>query len=782
MMESGTLQNGKAVLLSTNRYTKDSDITVHTMAEPAAGLMQQAIGQHLISSLHAEDIVWLNNEPDVIRIKEQIALAAEQAGDLLLIYIAGTAILRRGQIYITLPYSTQAQIHVNGISIQELADIVREPEGAHKVFVLDCHFSGDAPDMMQAVREELHRHAAKLKKSFLIAQPWQEGRETLGQQISRILREGIMKPQEWLTLEDICQELSEIAQRNRQPEPLMAAKKQTLGIAIAPNQRYKEFQRLFAEARQAFDAHDFGLALTYFSQAQGLYANDDDTATHIRFINRFQEAEQFYAQKQYIAARRAYEAAFELIPVPFLLEKIERCTADLANHYFELQQYDQAKAAYARLVSDHPGDAFYAERLQISSSEQRYHELIDKADSHYFRYEFVEALEAYREAMTIHTDTKTERRAQECQRYVDVLVYLQQKAETDVRARIAEEMQQKADAAVAERVAQLQKELTARIEQETTAKMQQHYDTLVWDAALQSNQRAAVELYRSLFPNGAYIDQADYWLSLHQEPIYTPAKPVETSPSVQWQAPAATEISPAIQQEEQPAEQSLFEPIIEVAQPQMQEIAPQPSAELPKDEETLWNEALSKDTIEGYMEYISRTSDSEHIADAYYRISRIRNAAAPVEEETTATYTPPAEETPASVYNNGVHEETSAANTSAYEAPAVAPAVAASVTETYPNTAEMFEEDFWQQALSANTSQAYQDYLNRSTLLKYESQAKERISELQEKEKVQETLEWEKASAEDTLEAYKAYINKYPFGSYYAKARFRIARLESEIN
>jgi hypothetical protein len=255
---------------------------------------------------------------------------------------------------------------------------------------------------------------------------------------------------------------------------------------------------------------------------------------------------------------------------------------------------------------------------------------------------------------------------------------------------------------------------------------------------------------------------------------------------VQWQEPAATEISPAIQQKEQPTELFLFEPMIEVAQPQMQETAQQPVAETHKDEETLWNEALSKDTIEGYMEYISLTSDSEHIADAYYRISRIRNAAAPLEEETKAAYTPPAEETPAFVYNNGVHEETSAANTSAYEAPAVAPAVAptvaAPVTETYPNTAEMLEEDFWQQALSANTSQAYQDYLNRSTLLKYESQAKERISELQEKEKVQETLEWEKASAEDTLEAYKAYINKYPFGSYYAKARFRIARLESEIN
>lgn len=773
-MESGILQSGRAVLLSTNRYTKDGDITVHTMAEPAAGLMQQAISQQLVNGVHAENIVWLNNEPDVIRIKEQIAVAAEQAGDLLLIYIAGTAILRRGQIYITLPHSTQTQIHVNGISIQELADIIREPEGAHKVFVLDCHFSGDAPDMAQAVREELHRHAAKLKKSFLIAQPWQEGRETLGQQISRILREGMMKPQEGLTLEDICQELSENAQRNRQPEPLMAAKKQTLGVAIAPNQRYREFQRLFAEARQAFDAQDFSLALTYFSQAQGLYANDDETATHIRFINRFQEAEQFYAQKQYIPARRAYETAFELIPVPFLLEKIERCTADLANHYFELQQYDQAKAAYARLVSDHPGDTFYAERLQISSSEQRYHELIDKADNHYFRYEFVEALEAYREAMTIHTDTKTERRAQECQRYVDVLVYLQQKAETDVRTRIEEEMQQKADATIAERVGQLQRELTARLEQEVTQKVQQQYDTLVWDTALQSNQRAAVELYRNVFPSGAYIDQSDYWLSLHKEPVYVPAQSAE-----HWQAPvtAVEEASPIVQQEE---EQPIFEPTYELAQPEqveIQEIVPQPTAEIAKDEETLWNEALGKDTIEGYMEYIAQTADSEHIADAYYRISRIRNAAAPVEEETPA-YAQPIEEIPAFTYSNGAHEEAPAANSFVYEAPVVAEPI----VETVSNSSELLEEDFWQQALSANTSQAYQDYLNRSSLLKYESQAKERISELQEKEKMQETLEWEKASGEDTLEAYKAYINKYPFGSYYAKARFRIARLESEIN
>jgi len=762
MMESGILQSGRAVLLSTNRFIKDSNIIVHTMAEPAAGLMQQAIGQQLINGIHADNVVWLNNEPDVIRIKEQIAAATEQAGDLLLIYISGTAILRRGQIYITLPYSTQAQIHVNGLSVQELVDIVREPESAHKLFILDCHFSGEAPDIAQAVREELHRYAAKLKKSFLMAHPWREGRETLGQQISRILREGIIKPQEWLTLEDIFQELAESAQRQRLPEPLMAAKKQTLSLTFALNQRYKEFQRLFAEARRAFDAQDFSLALTYFSQAQGLYANNDETTMYIRFINRFQEAEQNYAQKHYIPARRAYEAAFELIPAPFLLEKIECCTADLANHYFELQQYEQAKAAYARLVSDHPNNAFYAERLQICASEQRYHDLIDKADSHYFRYEFVEALEAYREAMTIHTDTKTERRAQECQRYVDVLVYLQQKAEADVRARMEEELRQKLDALVAERVAQLQKELTARIEQEITLKMQQHYDAMVWDAALQSNQRAAVELYRAVFPNGAFTDQADYWLSLYKEPESTARLSVESPANYRQQEQSTAHPSMA-----------MVEPSYKTVQLSSEEITPAPVAKPPKDEETLWNEALSKDTIEGYMEYIAQTTESEHIADAYYRISCIRNATSSIAPETPAHTQFTRQE---STFNNSMYEETPA-NSFTYTAP-----VTTTTSDIVSNRADLLEEDLWQQALSANTSQAYQDYLNRSSLLKYEAQAKTKISELQEKEKMQETLDWEKASAENTLEAYKTYISKYPFGNYYAKARFRIARLESEIN
>ncbi|MCS7020005.1 MAG: hypothetical protein RMJ87_13580 [Cytophagales bacterium] len=760
-MESEVLHSSKAVIFSAYHFLKDGNIAVHPTAEAAAKNMQQAISKQLAGGLKAEDVVWLNNEPDFIKIKELIAVAAEQASNLLLIYIAGTAVLRRGQIYITLPHSTLQQIHVNGFSLQELTDIVREPEIANKLFILDCHFSGDTPDIAQTVREELHRHAAKLKKSFLMAQLWQEGREALGSQISRILHQGIKKQQEWLTLEDLCQELNEAAQRQRQPEPLMAAKKQTLTIAIAPNQRYQEFKRLFAEAQQAFEARNFDAALSAFLQAQALFPNDDATATHIRFINCLQEAEQHYTQKQYNPARRGYEAAFELIPVPFLLEKIERCTADLANQYFELQQYDQAKAAYARLASDHPHNSFYAERLRISTAEQRYHELIDKADNHYFRYEFVEALQAYREALAIHADAKTERRAQECQRYVDVLVYLQQKAEAEVRARLEEELQQKAELAVAERIAQLQKELTTRLEQEITQKVQQEYDAKVWDAALQSNQRAAVELYRTVFPQGAFIDQAEYWLNLYREPAHEPVATssyeTPTTSSPDYTTPVATE-------QETPLAYK-YEPLVNVDLPE----------EKPKDEETLWNEALQKDTIEGYMEYISKTITAEHIADAYYRISRLRNATTNLEEQATSYYDSSKQATyPASPSYDS--SETASFDTSfTYTPPPDTPTY-------HTNGVEQTEEELWRQAVVSNTQASYQNYLNHSVLLKYESEARRRIDQLQEEEKMQETLEWEKASAQDTLEAYKAYINKYPFGSYYAKARFRIARLESEIN
>lgn len=761
-------------MLSANQYIKDRQIHVHGLAEAAVKMLQQTFGQKLVQGINADGAVWLHNEPDIIKIKEQVALAAEQATDLLLIYVAGTAILRRGQLYITLPHSTLQQIHVNGLSLQELSDIVREPETAHKLFILDCHFSGDAPDPVQAVREELHRHAAKLKKSFFIAQLWQEGREPLGHQISRILREGFKKQQEWLTLEDLCQELNEAAQRLRQPEPLMAAKKQTLTIPVAYNQRYGEFKRLFEQGRQAFEARDFDAALAYFSQARDLYPHDDATATHIRFIRYVQEGEQLYAQKQYIPARRAYEAAFELIPVPFLLEKTERCTADLANQYFELQQYDQAKAAYARLASDHPGNSFYAERLQISTAEQRYNELIDKADNHYFRYEFVEALEAYREALTIRTDVKTERRAQECQRYVDVLVYLQQKTEAEVRAHLEEELRQKVEVTVAERVAQLQKELTARIEQEITEKLHREYDAKVWDAALQSNERAAVELYRTLFPNGAFTDQAAYWLSLHQPPVHPP----EISRAQENQTVSAFDAAPSVWQQPREEPNSYRTEHYATPEPPPTVRQDQPLDEpVVKDEETLWNEALRKDTIEGYMEYISKTIGAEHIADAYYRISKLRHAAESQTREEDTRFSAP--------------ETTAASLNSAYDFAAPSSlsfdretTVAEQNTPTFrtANDAELSEEELWRQAVEGNSVQSYQDYLNRSVLLKHESLARQRINELQEKERIQETLDWQKAMAEDTPEAYKAYISKYPFGSYYAKARFRIARLESEIN
>lgn len=754
------VQTGRAVLISTHQYLKDKDIPIHSAAESSAGVILQAVKQQLIHGIAPQCATWLNNEPNLVRVKEQIALAAEQAADWLLVYISGTAVLRRGQFYLALPESTLSQIHINGLSINEIVDIIYEPENAHKVIILDCYFMSEASELNQIIREELHRQAARLKKSFLMAQIWQPNQEAMGYHLARLLQDGVAKQQHNLTLEDIYQEISEIARQQKAPEPLMAAKKQTLSMTIATNQRYAKFKHLTTEAQQAFEAHQFELALQHFLQAQNLYPHDAKTSTHIQFIQRYKEAEQLYAQKQYAAACRAYEAAQDLIPTPLLMEKIERCTADLANYYFETQQYEHARSIYARLVDNYPSDSFYAERLRISTVEHRYQELIDKADHHYFRYEFAEALTAYREALAIHPDPKTERRAQECQRYVDILSHLQQKVEAEVHAKIEAELKQKEvelkqkieselrqknEALLAEKLADQQKELSARLEGEITQKLHHHYENLVWNAAKQSNQRAAIELYLTLFPEGTFADQAAQWLASYQETSLAPLQEATVS--------SPTFVS---QQDVLP---TYFQPDTQTENTWKTE-----QTETPQDETELWNQALARNTVEGYMEYISKTIQGDHIADAYYRISQLRSADYYTPQEVQTSQSP--------------NYDTSS---SFFYEPLV-PELPTENQQNQQNIAEQQEETLWQQAQTADTIQSYQDYLNHSTLLKYATSARQRINELQEKALRQETLDWEKACTEDTVEAYKAYLNKYPFGNFYAKARFRIARLESKFN
>jgi hypothetical protein len=189
------------------------------------------------------------------------------------------------------------------------------------------------------------------------------------------------------------------------------------------------------------------------------------------------------------------------------------------------------------------------------------------------------------------------------------------------------------------------------------------------------------------------------------------------------------------------------------------------STQQPTSEEDLWEMAVSKNTIESYMYYIEQTIESAHIADAYYYISKIRNAKTQENITIVPTAKPVAEEK--KVEEKKVEVEVSR--------------IQVDTKPTVSFSDEDQDDAIWQEARNTDTVAAYYNYLNNANTKKYRDDAKKRISTLNEMDKLNEQREWEHATTLDTVDAYKQYLKKYPFGNYYAKARFRITKLESEM-
>jgi hypothetical protein len=180
-------------------------------------------------------------------------------------------------------------------------------------------------------------------------------------------------------------------------------------------------------------------------------------------------------------------------------------------------------------------------------------------------------------------------------------------------------------------------------------------------------------------------------------------------------------------------------------------------------EEELWEEATSKNSIDGYLHYIDQSVESAHIADAYYYISKIRNTQA---EETTNTASAQVKKDEKASEKKNSYAEISR--------------IQVDTTPVVDLSSDSQEDAIWQEARKTDTVSAYYNYLNNASAKKYREDAKKRIGTLNEMEKLNEQREWEHATTLDTIDGYKQYLKKYPFGNYYAKARFRITKLESE--
>ncbi len=822
------LQSTKAVLMGAGNFPKDKELM--TLENVATNIKEltRVFGDKRILGLFSNNIISLYNTPDNTKIKEELAIAAEAATDTLIFYYSGHIVLRRGQLYLTTVNSSKQQVHVNALSLGELANIIRENESATKVLIFDCTYQmadvNAMSSLQQLVKEEFNKFEDSLKTAYIIA----SSAETTGENFKmsapsvfttnfiKLLETGSKKEADELSLNDIFEGITEKMSAANQLLPIRGEKSSQRNRGFANNLKYIEYKKFKTEGDTFFGKESFGEALPLYQYAAKLYSNDGDLNNKIDFINFVSEGNKHFSKLDYEAARQNYQYAYQLFAHQSMKGKIETSVERMAEEYFRSEHFEKAKGSYTFLVDAFPENEIFKERLDRCEGEILLSELRDEADKLFFQDRYEEASELYEKAIEIEPDRRTIRRKEECDFLLGKEKVLRQKLEIEMAHRQNVDIKSIVNEEVAKREQNLRKVLEVKLRMTLQKELNDAFEKLIWDKVVDKNLIDFYDFYIELFPQGTFIAEAMSGkanLGLKNENLVEYAIVAQTKHEDEQEKQQVEEVKTEIIAEtpifeEIKADQriGLFDdllgddsddvmvtkaeetktngfhiPVFEVpvfempysngakttqtvaesraSSPQVMEA---PQVQLIS-EEILWEEASSKNSIDGYMYYINQTIDSDHIADAYYYISKLRNA--PTQESEPITPTQVQTTTTVDEKKNSYAE------------------ISRIQVDTMPSvdlSSDNQEDAIWQEARRIDTVSAYYNYLNNASAKKYREDAKKRIGTLNEMEKLNEQREWEHATTLDTIDAYKQYLKKYPFGNYYAKSRFRITKLESE--
>lgn len=823
------LQSTKAVLMGAGNFPKDKELM--TLENVATNIKEltRVFGDKRILGLFSNNIISLYNTPDNTKIKEELAIAAEAATDTLIFYYSGHIVLRRGQLYLTTVNSSKQQVHVNALSLGELANIIRENESATKVLIFDCTYQiADANAMsslQQLVKEEFNKFEDSLRTAYIIA----SSPETTGEifkigspsaftsNFIKLLETGSKKEADELSLNDIFEGITEKMSAGSQLLPIRGDKSSQRNRGFANNLKYIEYKKFKTEGDTFFGKESFGEALPLYQYAAKLYSNDGDLNNKIDFINFISEGNKHFSKLDYEVARQNYQYAYQLFAHQSIKSKIETSVERIAEEYFRSEHFEKAKASYTFLVDAFPENEIFKERLERCEGEILLSELRDEADKLFFQDRYEEASELYERAIEIEPDRRTIRRKEECDFLLGKEKILRERLEVEMAHKQNVDIKSIVNEEVAKREQNLRKVLEVKLRMTLQKELNEVFEKQIWDKVVSKNLIDFYDFYIELFPEGTFIAEAvncKTSLVLKIENLGLEyAVVAETKYEEKQEEKQVEEIKTEIIAEISAFEEiksderiGLFDDLLgddsdDVIIKKVEEtktngfhipIFETPVFEMPYSngtkttqtvaessvnnsqvmeapqvqvisEEELWEEATAKNSIDGYMYYINQTIDSDHIADAYYYISKLRNA--PTKESEPITSTKVQTNTAVDEKKNSYAE------------------ISRIQVDTIPLvdlSSNSQEDDIWQEARRIDTVSAYYNYLNNASAKKYREDAKKRIGTLNEMEKLNEQREWEHATTLDTIDAYKQYLKKYPFGNYYAKARFRITKLESE--
>lgn len=215
--------------------------------------------------LRHEQCIVLPEDATPTAIGDAIAHAAENAGDLLLIYFAGHGVLgsRRGELHLAVSSTHPHRPGIGGVPFDAVRDLYLDSPAAARVVILDCCYSGRALGMNQAseipaVLEEILAEGTAVLTSAppngISKKLDAETYPAYTHRLIRILREGIPSAGPLLTLpvlhRQLCRDL--VASGLRQPQadlnPLLDH------LALLPNRAEGEAPPLETQILEAIAA------------------------------------------------------------------------------------------------------------------------------------------------------------------------------------------------------------------------------------------------------------------------------------------------------------------------------------------------------------------------------------------------------------------------------------------------------------------------------------------------------------------------------------------------
>lgn len=518
----------KAVLIGASNFPKDETLSPIEQAENNIKSVAQVLANSSIIGVTEENIVRMIDVPDNTKIKEEVSIAAEEAKGAMIVYITGHITTRKGHLYLATPNSSRKKIHINGIALDELLDIISETNAETRILIFDAYYSdvNDEETEGDVVVDALkHYESAYLNTFILSASPaanfvgfkGNAEHTAFTSALLETLQNGLDREQETLTLEDIHEGIKE---QMAGQVPLKSTASKADKVTFAYNTKFLGFRELKDAADDFFDKEQFQEALDTYEEAAKLFGKNTEVKKRKKFIKRFLDGEKAIEKGNFNKAKDSFLEAQDIYELKVVAEKINGVVMTIANTLFDKEEYEQARENYKMVANYRPNDSFIQDRLEKCDHELRFLDLIDEADKHYFDDEFEKALSFYKKALEIHPDRKAAKRKDECERLLHKAEMIRKQIEKEQKGAVASLAKEEKETLEKELRKSLKVELRKQIEAELKEKLtteltndveknaEAAFDSKLWSNISLANSLDVYEFFIQYYPKSAYIDKA----------------------------------------------------------------------------------------------------------------------------------------------------------------------------------------------------------------------------------------------------------------------------------